>query len=141
MLRAPAGRHARRLAASLAARGIDATASGRLARAALPTPAPEAAAAAERALAAAQAPAVVVVAGPRCAALDEVLASLDLLLVAASPDEDASLARLATEGLERLGPPAALAPSLGSPALRALAASGLLATPRLRAPLRALLDA
>jgi hypothetical protein len=138
-LRAPANRHARRLAASLAARGIEATASGRLARAALPPHPAESAQAADRALAAAQAPAVLVIAGPRCATLDDVLASLDLLLVAAPADDD-QLAALAAAGLARLGPPAEVAPPLRSPALRALATAGLLAPPTLRAPLRPLLE-
>jgi hypothetical protein len=129
-LRAPPTRHARRLAASLSARGLDASASGRLARVKLPEPPPEAAAAAERALAAAQAPAVLVVAGPRCAALDAVLATLDRLLVAAAPGEDPALARLAADGLARLGPPADLVAGLGSPLVRALAGYGLLAPPR-----------
>jgi len=137
-LRAPATGPARRLAASLAARGVDATASGRLARAELPARPSEAAAAAERGLAAAQAPAVLVVAGPRCAALDDVLATLDLLLVAAAPgDEDGALARLAAAGCARLGPPAALAPGPSSPLLRSLATAGLLAPPGLRLPMPA----
>jgi hypothetical protein len=139
MVRAPANRHARRLTASLAARGIEATASGRLARAVLPRQPADAAHAADRALAAAQAPAVLVVAGPRCAALDEVLASLDLLLVAA-PSHDESLAALAAAGLARLGPPTELAPPLSSPLLRTLAAAGVLAPSILPMPLRPLLE-
>lgn len=97
---APAGRGARRLAQALSGRGITAHAAGRLTVAALPGDAPAAAEVAVQALAVGAAvPTVLVVAGPREDALDELLATRDLVLIAG----DDLPADLAINALRRRG--------------------------------------
>jgi hypothetical protein len=132
--RAPPMLAAARLAATLRARGHDATASGRLVVVRLSADAEEAASQALRAGAAAgAAPTVVVLAGARAAAFDELLAMQDLVVVAVARETDPSLAELASAGLERAltcaVPPA-------DPA-RALAAAGLVLLPSTRRALAA----
>ena len=97
---APAAPAARRLADTLGRRGLEgATASGRLARLRLPLPEDEASVAAQRALAAASGvPAVLVVAGPRTAAFDELLAEQDRVVVVTS-GADPELAEVALASL------------------------------------------
>jgi hypothetical protein len=98
---APALPAARRLAASLAARGHDARAAGRLAVVSLAGGGEAAAAEARRALAAAgSAPAVLALGGPRDAAFDALLADQDLVVVATAGGADAVLARLVVAGLQ-----------------------------------------
>jgi hypothetical protein len=98
--RAPALPAARRLAATLAARGHDARATGRLAVVRLPTPAGDAAAGARRAAGAAgAAPTVLALGGPRDAAFDDLLAVQDLVVVATPRGTQPTLARLAVAGL------------------------------------------
>jgi len=67
---------------------------------------------------------VVVVAGPREAAIDRLLAEHDLLLLAASQDSD-PLLDLAHDSLARLGPRVETIPATVPPLTRALAVWGL----------------
>jgi len=132
--RAPPMPAAARLASTLRARGHEARASGRLVVVRLSADAHEAASQALRTGAAAgSAPTVVVLAGPRMAAFDELLAMQDLVVVALATATDPSLAQLASAGLERAVtcdlPPA-------DPA-RALAAAGLVLLPSTRRALAA----
>jgi hypothetical protein len=128
-LRAPAVPEARRLVHALAAHGVEAEASGRLARAVLPEEPEAALAAGARAAAVAAAPTVLALAGPRDAMLDRLLAAQDLVVVAQPAGADGRLAALALESLGALGVPAvACAPAVGSGA-RVLAAAGVV-TPR-----------
>jgi hypothetical protein len=140
-LQAPAGTAARRLRRSLAARGIDATASGSLARIILPEPPEQAAATAERALAAAGAPAVLVLAGPRPELLDELLLAQEAIVVAADPDADRSVVDLAVATLNERHPAvSACRLPLGSIA-RTLATAGLAAPLGATRPLAPALEA
>jgi hypothetical protein len=131
--RPPAGRGARRLAAALEGRGLDALACGRAAVVALPADPEDAVRAVARATAAAgPAPAVLVLGGPRAAAFDAVLAGHDRLVVVTRPGADAAVGALALAGL-----PAAGVPHTGCalglrPVARALAAAGLATPPALR---------
>ena len=132
--RAPALPAAARVAATLRDRGHEACAAGRLAVVRLSADPDEAASQALRVTAAAgAAPTVLALAGPRAAAFDALLAMQDLVVVAVAPAADASLARLASAGLERAltcsVPPA-------DPA-RALAAAGLVLLPSTRRALAA----
>ena len=124
--RCPGSRAARRLAAVLHARGLDALACGRAAVVALPAELAEAVAAAVRAGAAAgAAPAVLVLGGPRDRAFDGLLVEQDRVLLITRPGADAALAQLALAGLRSLAAPSvAHAVALG-PAARAAAAAGL----------------
>src|SRR4029079_13073608 len=72
-LHGPAGVAARQLRRNLAARGLDATAAGKLGRGVLPDATENADRGAERALGAGSSPSVLLLAGPRPEALDEVL--------------------------------------------------------------------
>ena len=132
--RAPALPAAARLAATLRARGHDATAGGRLVVVRLSVCGEEAASQALRVSAAARAaPTVLALAGPRETAFESLLAMQDLVVVALAPAADAALAQLARAGLERaltcVVPPA-------DPA-RALAAAGLVLLPSTRRALAA----
>jgi hypothetical protein len=89
----------RRLAARLSARGLEASARGRLAWVALPS-APGEAAAAMRRVAVVDSAVVVAFGGPRSPALDALLPEQDLIVVVA-PDPTGPLARSALAGLER----------------------------------------
>ena len=98
--RAPAMPAARRLVATLGARGHHARAAGRLAVVRLPDAPEEAAAQARRATAAAgEAPTVLALGGARVAAFDGLLADQDLVVVATPSGTDPALARLALAGL------------------------------------------
>jgi hypothetical protein len=118
---------ARRLAAALAARGHAASAAGRLAVVALPSDG-QAAESAVRRLAAgpAECPVVLVLAGPRSQAADELLAEQDLVLVARRGEEDATVADLAVHALAARGLAVGSLPVPHGPA-RILAARGLAA--------------
>jgi len=132
--RAPPMPAAGRVAAALRARGHDATATGRLAVVRLSACGEEAASQALRVGAAAgAAPTVLAIGGPRTAAFDALLAMQDLVVVAVAPEADASLARLASAGLER-ALTWALPPA--DPG-RALAAAGLVLLPSARRALAA----
>jgi hypothetical protein len=126
-----ASRAARRMAATLAARDLDAVPCGQAVAVTLPAEGRDAAAAAQRAAAAAAGRAAVVVAigGPRDDAFDLLLAEQDGILLVTRPGDHAALPLLAAAGL---GPGVANLRSLVvdlSPAGRALAARGL-AVPR-----------
>jgi hypothetical protein len=126
-LRAPAGREARRLVHALAAHGVEAEASGRLARAVLPDEPEAALVAGARAAAVAASPTVLALCGPRDAVLDRLLAAQDLVVVAQPSGTDERLAVLALESVGALGVPAvACAPAVGA-RRRALAAAGVVA--------------
>jgi hypothetical protein len=105
---------ARRLAASMAARGLTAVPSGRLVVVALDAePSPAAAEAARAAAAAGGAPVVLALCGARDRAFDRLLAAQDLAVVA-EQDAPAELVRLGVGALEDLGPRAVAAPTLGA---------------------------
>jgi hypothetical protein len=123
-LQAPSSLSARQLRKSLAARGLEATAAGRLVRVALPDRPELAAALAERVIGAATVPTVLVLAGPRPERLDEVLLGLEALAVAAEPDADPSVADLAVATLADRHPAVSLCTVPLGPLARALASAG-----------------
>ena len=130
--RAPARPATRRLAASLAGRGLCARSAGRLAVVHLPTDEAEAVAAARRALAAGgHVPAVLAVAGPRGGPLDALIATQDLALVVLRADAEPSLGHLARESLAVHALPVGGCP-VPSRWVRTLAASGLPLPPSAR---------
>lgn len=138
-VRAPATAGARRLAATLEARGHEATATGRLAVVRLGGGLMEAAPEAVRAVAASgDVPAVVVLAGPRDDAADALLRDQDGVLIAVPEETDAAVPELALAGLAPLGVEACALPIplVPSPA-RVLAASGVAVMPPLRAAVEA----
>lgn len=123
---APSARRARRLVVSLRARDLRAHAAGRVVRVELPEEPLAAAAAFGRASAASDAPWVLVVAGPRAAAVDAVLEEQDVLVLAAEDPED-PIARLAAARLAALGPPVERIRATLPPVSRALALAGFAA--------------
>jgi hypothetical protein len=128
--RAPACRRGRRLAAALRAGRHVAWASGRLVFVALPDDAAEAAAAAKRVpRIVGRAPTVLVIAGPRPAAIESMLALQDGLLVVAGEDD---LVDLAVSSLDESGLPASVVQAAGSSLARAAAVMGLGLAPRAR---------
>jgi hypothetical protein len=132
----PAVGAARRLATRLASRGLVADARGRLVTVLLPPAEAEARAAAERAVAAAgETPTVLVVAGPRPAVFDALLAELDRLVVIAPPDAPAGLEQLAVDAAARLGRGTGVLrlPRSAVMARRIAVSCGLLVSPALRA--------
>ena len=131
--RAPALPAARRLVASLAARGHQAHAAGRLAVVRLAPSSDAAAAEARRVIAAANpAPAVVALGGPRAAVFDELLAEQDLVVVATRSGADPALARLAVASLACATVRAHACQVPPAPSARTLAAAGLTLTPSAR---------
>jgi hypothetical protein len=136
----PATAAARRLAGRLAARGLRAAASGRLARVALPADPAQAVAAAQRAVAAADVPSAVAVAGPRDEELDALLVLHDAIVLALRTPADDPLARAATSGLAHLGVPVVTVRAPPGLAPR-LAAAGLIAATGLRAALMPAVEA
>jgi len=133
-VRAPATAGARRLAATLEARGHGATASGRLTIVRLASPLSEAAPEAVRALAAAgEVPAVAVLAGARDGSADSLLRDQDGVLVALPVETDDAVGELALAGLAPLGVEARTLAIPAAPApTRALASSGVAVLPPLR---------
>ncbi|MEA2315877.1 MAG: hypothetical protein QOD44_66 [Solirubrobacteraceae bacterium] len=134
---------ARRLAAALDARGVDATGCGRAVTVTLPADPAEAVVTARRALAAAgQAPTVVVLGGPRHAALDVLLADQRRVVVLArgarAPGDH--LMALAMSGLSSVAEVAVAEPIALGAAARAAAASGVAIPPALRRALSGALD-
>lgn len=123
----PSSRPVRRLAAET---GGDAFVRGRLAWIALPADEAEAAARASEVLRRSAGPAVLVVAGPRGSAMDELLAEQGRTLLAGRPGDDDAVTELAAE---RLGAEVVVLPA--SPGAAALARAGL----ALVSPLRRLL--
>jgi hypothetical protein len=137
---APAAVGARRLAASMDARGLAARATGRLVAVALdPEPVAAAAEAGRAAAAAGDAPVVVALCGPRNEAFDHLLAGQDIAIVAAGDATD-ELVRLGVESLE-----AVVGRSLPAPALGGIGAwrarAGLAAGPATRRALAPALEA
>jgi hypothetical protein len=128
-VRAPAVPEARRLVHALAAHGLEAEASGWLARTVLPEEPEAALAAGARAAAVAAAPTVLGLAGPRDEVLDRLIAAQDLVVVAQAPGADGQLAALAVESVAALGVPAVACAPVGHGRGRMLAAAGL-AAPR-----------
>jgi hypothetical protein len=127
-LRAPAVPEARRLVHALAAHGLVAEASGRLARMVLPDEPEAALAAGARAAAVAAAPTVLALAGARDPVLDRLIAAQDLVVVAPRPDVDSDLASLAVESVAALGVPVmACEPAAGARS-RSMAAVGVAAS-------------
>jgi hypothetical protein len=127
--RAPARPAAARLAASLAGRGHEARAAGRLVVVGLSAACEDAAGEAVRvSAAAAGAPTGLALAGPRAAPFDAALAGQDMIVVGVPAGADPALVALALRGLDRAlacpVPPAAPA--------RALAAAGLILLPSIR---------
>jgi hypothetical protein len=120
-------RAARRLAARLDSHGLPVRARGRLVW--VPLPAGDATAAAVRRAMLVGAPAVLALTVPRTAALEELLAEQDVLLVVAR-DPDEPLARLATAGHHTS--PVLVARALGRGPARTFARHGLLAPRPLR---------
>jgi hypothetical protein len=125
---------ARRLAATLREQGHAARPAGRLAFMGLPSDEDRAVAAICAAVPNAVA-SVVVVAGPRGAAIEEQIAGLDTILIAGGSEADAELTALAVEELERLGPPVTRVELPRGPAAAVLARAGLRLAPPLHAAL------
>jgi hypothetical protein len=123
-LRAPAGRGAARLAASLVARGLAAEARGPLALVRLPDDPAELSSAAARALAAAGALPTVLAVAQRTEDVDALLAQRDAILVALPPATEPALAGLALAGATELAPSAAALSLALDPVQRALALAG-----------------
>ena len=138
----PSTAAARRLAARLVARRVDARAGGRLVRSSLPADAGEAVVVARRALAASGgAVAVLVVGGPRTEVLDELLAESGLVVVAMRPGAGEEIAELAVASI-----PVPAAAVVGcavelSVAGRTLATAGAGLVPSLQAALRVVAEA
>ena len=133
----PATRGARRLAASMTARGLSAQATGRLVGVVLDeTPSIAAAEAARATAAAGDAPVVLALCGPRDPAFDGLLAAQDLAVVALQ-DAPPELVRLGVAALEGTSRRAVAAAALAAPSAWA-ARSGVWAGPVAR---RALADA
>jgi hypothetical protein len=122
---------ARRLAARLRSRGLDAVAAGRLAVVHLPADGAAATAGAYDAIAAARVPAAVALAGPRCDATDRLLLAADAVSIVAAGDS--AIAELATASLPVAAERIAVRPG---PLARALAQTGLAVTPRLHRDLK-----
>jgi hypothetical protein len=140
-LRAPASAGARQLRRSLDARGIEATAAGRLVRVVLPDRPEVAAALAQRTVGAAAAPVVLVLAGARPEVLDEVLLEQEAVVVAADPDADPSVADLAVATLADRHPAVSRGTLPLGPAARALATAGAAAPPGASRALAQMLEA
>jgi len=115
----------RRLAARLAARGLEGSARGRTLQLPLPAEAGAAARAWQRAVAAAGAPTVCALTGPRSADFDPLLDEQDLLVLAPAADADEALAELALSGLAGVRPPVVVSRPVPRGAARLLAASSL----------------
>lgn len=136
----PATAGARRLAASMNARGLSAQGSSRLVAVALDDMPSVAAAEGARATAAAGgAPVVLAICGPRDPAFDDLLAAQDVAIAALqdAPDE---LARLAVAALAQMSRSAVAAPSLSAPSAW-VAQAGIWAGPGARRALAAVTDA
>jgi hypothetical protein len=129
---APPRAGAARLAASLRARDLEASARGRLALVRLPDDRAQLAGAAARALAAAGPLPTVLAVAVRDDELDVLLAARDAILVALPPAAEPALAQLALAGAAALAPCAA-ALALGlDPVQRTLALAGLRAPRSIR---------
>ncbi len=128
--RASATAAATRAAGALGDRGLTARASGRLVRAALDGPAPDAAFV--RAAAAVPGPAVLAVGDARTLGLDAALAGCDSLVLVAPPDDGSLAAGVAEASLAALGPPVHAVEVRPGLLARTLALAGLAAVEPLR---------
>ena len=137
---APAARSARRLAAVLDGRGLDARAAGRLATVVLPDDPLHAAAAAARAIAASQGSPVVLALGGRAAPFDALLSAQDRVLVVPPADAQPPLAELALAGLSDVARDARACTATPTAAARALLAAGIAVPASLRRSLGPALD-
>ena len=126
---------ARRLAATLVARGLDAHATGRLAVVRAPADPVQAVAVAARAIAAAGPAPTVLALGRRDQRFDALLGEQDRVLVAASPVAEAALVSLALAGLAAVAREARACHVEPSPLARAVVASGAWVPPTVRRPL------
>jgi hypothetical protein len=132
---------ARGLAWRLATRGIPAWAAGRVAFAGVPADASEAVAVAARAIAAADgAPTVLLLAGPRPPAFDDLLAAQDRVIVAVSAAAAEGVAELAAIDASRVGRATSILHVPSSAPARAIAAAGLTLPPAMRAGVAAALE-
>jgi hypothetical protein len=114
--RLPSASGATRAARALVARGIPATASGRLVRAELPDIADFG-----RAAAVVEGPAVLVVSAPRTLALDAILRTLDALVLCGEED---LYTELGQASLSALGPPVTRVAPVRAPLAAGLALAG-----------------
>ncbi len=126
---------ARRLAATLVGRGLEAHATGMLAVVLAPADPAQAVAVAARAIAAAGPAASVLALGRRDPCFDGLLREQDRVLVAASPVADAALASLAIAGLAAVAREARACQVGPSPLARAVVASGIWVPAAIRRPL------
>jgi hypothetical protein len=137
---APATAGARRLAGSMATRGLMARATGRLVVVTLDADGPLAAAEAGRATAAAgDAPVVLALCDPRDDAFDDLLAAQDVAVLAAG-DAPEELVRLGVGALAAVSPAVVVAPALGGAQAWA-ARAGVGAGPLARRALAGVLEA
>lgn len=130
----PAAPAARRLAAAWRDGDHAARAAGRLVRVTLPAAEDAAAGEARALIGRSPVPTALVVAGPRGAMLEEVLAEQDRIVLAHRRGADAGAVALAAAGLEALGPPAVTLEVPGSPGAAVLARNGTGLVAPLRAP-------
>ncbi len=136
--RAPPTPAARRLCATLAARGHDVRGAGRLAIVRLAANTEEAVAQARRAIAVAGfAPAVLALGGPREAVFDELLGEQDLVVLATPDGADPALARLAVAGLASGAVHACVCEVIRAQPARCLAGAGVALLPSARRALAA----
>jgi hypothetical protein len=103
--RLPAYPGARRAAARLRARDIEAAPSLALVRVVLPDGPADAAAIAQRAITAAPSPVALALAGARVPEIDRLLRLQDVIVLACRPDEDPALANIARQSLIGLDAP------------------------------------
>lgn len=123
----------RRLVERLTARGIEASARGRIVHLPLPPEPPLAASALHRAVVAAGVPAVCALAGPRPAAFDPLLDEQDLVVIAPPAGASETLTDVALAGLARVRAPVVVSRPVPRAAVRLLAASSV-ATSRALGP-------
>jgi hypothetical protein len=133
MAAAPA---ARRLAATLGGRGLEAHANGTLAVVMAPADAVQAVAVAARALAAAGAAPSVLALGRRDPRFDALLGEQDRVLVTGSPGAEPAIAALAVAGLASVARDVRACQVEPSPLARAVVASGIWVPATIRRPLR-----
>lgn len=133
--RLPAGRAAWRLSADFRAQGLEAQASGRLARAWLP-PSPGAAlAAAELAVGRVRVPVVLALAGPREVEIEGLLRLADVIVLACGGRDDPALAAAAQAGLAGLAAPTVVCEPTTGRVTAGLALAGAGVLPALHAAL------
>jgi len=139
---APATPAARRLCATLCARGHDARGAGRLAFVRLAEDPVEAVVQARRTVAVTGfAPSVLALGGPRVAVFDTLLAEQDLVVIATPSGTDPALARLAVAGLAAAAVNACVCEIARAQPARWLAGAGLTLLPSARRSLAGVVEA